>query len=124
MFSVSEEYFSDMMETALNCIPEPFKQKIENLAFMVEPYPSNADLNRVGLTDKYSLLGIYSGTPYTYRNTYYMNTTPDRIILFQKNIERYANNYDELMDKIKEVLIHEIGHYFGMSEDEVRAAGY
>ncbi len=124
MISVSEEHFSEMMEEALHGIPEPFEEKIENLAFMVEPYPAEADLGRVGLKDKYSLLGIYSGVPYTSRNTYYMNTTPDRIILFQKNIERYCNTEAELKSKIKEVLIHEIAHYFGMDEDQVRAAGY
>lgn len=124
MYEVSEEEFSIMMEEELHKIPAPFNDKIENLAFMVEPYPTEADLGRVGLNDKYSLLGIYSGVPYTYRNTYYMNTTPDRIILFQRNIERYCDSLNELREKIREVLIHEIGHYFGMNEDEIRAAGY
>jgi predicted Zn-dependent protease with MMP-like domain len=124
MISVSEEEFSELMENALHMIPEPFKNKIENLVFLAEPYPSDADLGRVGLKDKYMLLGIYSGVPYTYRNTYYMNTTPDRIILFQKNIERLCSNMDELKEKVREVLVHEIAHYFGMNEDEVRAAGY
>lgn len=124
MFEVSEEEFSNFMEEELHKIPSPFKDKIENLAFMVEAYPTETDLGRVGLKDRYSLLGIYSGVPYTYRNTYYMNTTPDRIILFQRNIERYCNSLIELREKIREVLIHEIGHYFGMSEEEIRAAGY
>ena len=124
MYSVSEEKFGEMMEEALHDIPSPFKEKIENLAFMAEPYPSESDLGRVGLDDKYSLLGIYSGVPYTHRNTYYMNTTPDRIILFHKNIERFCDNEAELKEKIREVLIHEIAHYFGMDEDQVRAAGY
>lgn len=124
MISVSENEFADLMEEQLQEIPEPFKSKIENLVFLVEPYPSQSDLNRVGLNDKYSLLGIYSGVPYLYRNTYYGNTTPDRIILFQKNIERYCNSKSELKNKIKEVLIHEIAHYFGMDEDEIREAGY
>ena len=124
MISVSEEHFSDMMEEALHAIPEPFKSKIENLVFLVEPYPSETDLARVGLTEGSALLGIYSGVPYTNRNTYYMNTTPDRIILFQNNIQRFCNTMDELKEKIREVLIHEIAHYFGMDEDQVRAAGY
>ena len=49
---------------------------------------------------------------------------PDRIILFKDNIERVCYSKDELIEKIKEVLIHEIAHYFGMNEEEVRAAGY
>ena len=124
MISVSEEEFSDLMDDALTHIPDVFKGKIENLAFIAEPYPSDTDLGRVGLSDRYSLLGIYSGVPFTHRNTYYMNTTPDRIILFQKNIERYCNNIEELKEKILEVLVHEIAHYFGMNEDQVRAAGF
>ncbi len=124
MIKVSEEHFSEMMEEALHEIPEPFKSKIENLVFLVEPFPSETDLARVGLTEGYSLLGIYSGVPYTNRNTYYMNTTPDRIILFQDNIERFCDTMEELKEKIREVLIHEIAHYFGMDEDQVRAAGY
>lgn len=124
MYRVSVEIFSNMMEEELHKIPEPFKEKIENLVFMAEDYPTEIDLGKVGLKDKYSLLGIYSGVPYTFRSTYYMNTTPDRIILFQKNIERYCNNELQLREKIREVLIHEIGHYFGMSEEEIRQAGY
>jgi len=124
MFRVSEEEFHKMMETALEVIPAAFKEKIENLAFISEPYPSENDLERLGMTGKYSLLGLYSGVPYTHRSTWYSNVTPDRIILFQRNIESFCSNREELIDKIKEVIIHEVAHYFGMDEDEVRNAGY
>jgi predicted Zn-dependent protease with MMP-like domain len=70
------------------------------------------------------LLGLYSGVPYTQRNTGYAGVTPDRIILFQRNIESICANENELKIKILEVIIHELAHYFGMDEDEVRKAGY
>ncbi|HEY3251933.1 MAG TPA: metallopeptidase family protein [Ignavibacteria bacterium] len=124
MFRVSEEEFHEMMEQALEAIPGNFKSKIENLVFISEPYPSENDMARLNLSSKYSLLGLYSGVPYTHRNTWYGNVTPDRIILFQKNIESFCNSKKELFDKIKEVIIHEVAHYFGMDEDEVRQAGY
>jgi predicted Zn-dependent protease with MMP-like domain len=124
MFSVSEEEFHLMMENALEEIPEIFKSKIENLAFISEPYPSESDLSRLGLISKYSLLGLYSGVPYTHRSTWYGNVTPDRIILFQKNIESLCRSKEELLAKIREVIIHEVAHYFGMNEDEIRQAGY
>jgi predicted Zn-dependent protease with MMP-like domain len=124
MISVSEEEFYAMMEEAIEAIPDAFKDKIENLAFIVEPYPTESDLGRLGLKDKYTLLGLYSGIPYTSRNTWYAGVTPDRIILFQKNIEARCSSVRELKERIREVVIHEVAHYFGMDEDEVRAAGY
>src|SRR4030095_8279663 len=124
MFRVSEEEFHEMMEKALEVIPSNFKDKIENLVFISEPYPSENDIERLNLRSRFSLLGLYSGIPYTHRSTWYGNVTPDRIILFQKNIESLCNNKEELFDKIKEIIIHEVAHYFGMDEDEIREAGY
>jgi predicted Zn-dependent protease with MMP-like domain len=124
MFSVSEEEFHGLLDRALEDIPDNFKSKIENLVFISEPYPSETDLIRLGLNNKYTLLGLYSGVPYTHRSTWYSNVTPDRIILFQRNIEAICRNSEELYQKVREVLIHEIAHYFGMDEDEIREAGY
>jgi predicted Zn-dependent protease with MMP-like domain len=124
MISINGEEFHALMEKAIEEIPEVFKSKIENLVFISEPYPSQSDLDRMGLKSKYSLLGLYSGVPYTHRSTWYGNVTPDRIILFQRNIESHCRNIDQLYEKIKEVIIHEVAHYFGMDEDEIRQAGY
>jgi predicted Zn-dependent protease with MMP-like domain len=124
MFRVSEEEFHQMMDHALEVIPPAFKEKIENLVFISEPYPSASDMERLSLKSKYSLLGLYSGIPFTHRSTWYSSVLPDRIILFQRNIESLCSTGEELMEKIKEVIIHEVAHYFGMDENEVRAAGY
>jgi len=124
MFRVSEEEFHHMMDRAIEEIPPGFKEKIENLAFISEPYPSESDMERLNLKSKYSLLGLYSGVPYTHRSTWYSSVLPDRIILFQRNIESFCSNREELIEKIKEVIIHEVAHYFGMDEDEIREAGY
>ena len=124
MISITEEEFQKYIEQSLELIPQNFKEKLENIVFIVEDYPSNHDLSRLGLNHKEQLLGLYSGVPYTHRNTYYMGVIPDRIILFQKNIQSICNSIDDLKAKIKEVVVHEIGHYFGMSEKEIRDAGY
>lgn len=124
MISISEEEFHSLMDEAIESIPSSFKEKIENLAFIVEQYPTESDLGRLGLSNKYTLLGLYSGIPFTHRSTWYAGVTPDRIILFQKNIESHCRNITELKEKIREVVIHEIAHYFGMNEDEIRRAGY
>jgi predicted Zn-dependent protease with MMP-like domain len=121
---VSDEEFQQIMEQALEHIPDYFRKKLENIAFIFEDYPSPSDLSRLNIRSKHDLLGLYSGVPYTHRNTNYMGMTPDRIILFKKNIQYYCNNKKQLEEKIIEVVIHEIAHYFGMDEDQVRKAGY
>lgn len=121
---ISEEEFQSIMEKAIDKIPDYFQKKLENIVFLVEQYPSDTDLSRVGLRDRSSLLGLYSGVPYTYRNTGYTGSIPDRIILFQKNIERLCNTSEQLEHKIIEVVIHEVAHYFGMDDDEIRDAGF
>jgi predicted Zn-dependent protease with MMP-like domain len=72
------------------------------------------------------LLGLYEGIPLTRRGVDYgmYPVVPDRITLFKQNIEIIARDEQELRAKIREVLIHEIGHYYGMSETEIRRAGY
>jgi len=97
---------------------------MDNIAFIVEPFPSSSDLARLGMTEGRHLLGLYSGIPFTHRNTWYAGTVPDRIILFQRNIESICSSKEELAEKIKEVVIHEIAHYFGMNDKEIREAGY
>lgn len=124
MIRVTEDEFQEIMESSMESVPEIFKQKLDNIVFIVEDYPSNSDLSRLGMNDRRQLLGLYSGVPYTHRNTWYAGTMPDRIILFQKNIEMLCNTKEELSRKIQEVVIHEIAHYFGMSDKEIRKAGY
>ena len=122
--NVSAEEFQELMEKAMDSIPKDFKSRMDNIAFIVEPFPSSSDLERLGMTDGRHLLGLYSGIPYTHRNTWYAGTVPDRIILFQRNIEAICWSKEELTEKIKEVVIHEIAHYFGMTDKEIREAGY
>jgi len=124
MFRVSEEEFHKFMDDSIEVIPENFKEKLDNIIFIAEDYPSESDLNRLGNINRYHLLGLYSGIPYTHRSTYYYGALPDRIILFQRNIEAICNSESELKNKIREVMIHEVAHYFGMTDDEIRQAGY
>jgi predicted Zn-dependent protease with MMP-like domain len=121
---VTEEEFQEYMESALESIPDDFKSKFDNIVFIIEQHPSEHDLSRLGIGNKSDLLGLYSGIPYTHRNTWYAGANPDRIILFQKNIEPLCRTKEELIAKIREVVIHEVAHYFGMTDAEIRKAGY
>ncbi len=124
MINVSEEEFQLLMEQSMDSIPVIFKEKLDNIVFIVEQFPSSNDLSRLGMQDGRHLLGLYSGIPFTHRSTWYAGTTPDRIILFQKNIEAICRTKEELSAKIREVVIHEVAHYFGMTDEQIRKAGY
>lgn len=118
--------FEEIAEQAFQSLPELFKMKIDNVEIVIEDYPTREDLKRMRLPRHDLLLGLYKGIPYTQRGTWYgMNPTlPDQITLYRNNIEKVCKTEEEIEAKIYEVLIHEIGHYFGMSEEEIRAAGY
>lgn len=118
--------FEKIVGECLESLPEFFKQNIDNVQFVVEDYPNEEQLNKVHVHSKYNLLGLYEGIPLKYRGTSYgmHPVLPDKITLFQKNIEATSKNIDVIKYKVREVLMHEIGHYFGMTEDEIRNAGY
>lgn len=120
---MSREEFEDCAQEAFDALPRQFQQKIENVQIVVEDYPSSS-LARQMKTGRRSLLGLYTGVPLPYRNTWYgaSPTVPDTIHLFQKNIEAQCETMEELRGRITEVLLHELGHYFGMNEEEVRRA--
>jgi predicted Zn-dependent protease with MMP-like domain len=76
-------------------------------------------LEEMGIEPPHTLLGLYQGTPLTKRRWDHGNTLPDRILLFQGPLERESEDQDDLVAAIGETLIHEIGHYFGLSEEEI-----
>lgn len=115
-----------MVAETFDRLPERFREAIENVAVVVEDYPDLETIRKMRLRTKHDLLGLYQGVPLTHRGSWYGTsaTVPDRISLYQQNIESVSRSPEELQDKVYEVLVHEIGHYFGMDEDEIRAAGF
>jgi len=116
---VQRDQFEKLVAEALASIPRRFRDAMKNIAIVVEDEPSRALLREMGITPPDTLLGLYSGTPLTERRWDYGNTLPDRIQLFQGPHERSAKDEDDLVVAIAETLIHEIGHYFGMSEEQI-----
>jgi len=92
---------------------------MRNIAVVVEDEPSPSLLKQMGIAPPDTLLGLYAGTPLTERSWDYGNALPDRVLIFQGPHERSAEDEDDLVVAIAETLIHEIGHYFGMSEEAI-----
>ena len=92
---------------------------MKNIAIVVEDEPSAELLDEMEIEPPDTLLGLYQGTPLTERHWGYGNVLPDRVLIFQGPHERESDDDDDLVVAIAETLIHEIGHYFGMSEEQI-----
>ena len=111
--------FEKYVAEALASIPQRFRKAMKNIAIVVEDEPSRELLAEMDIEPPDTLLGLYQGTPLTERHWGYGNTLPDRVLIFQGPHQRAAEDEDDLIVAIAETLIHEIGHYFGLSEEEI-----
>jgi predicted Zn-dependent protease with MMP-like domain len=117
----STRIFEEYVKRALEKLPEEFRDRMDNIAISVEPYPSREDLRSVGVSNKHHLLGIFRGIPFNSVSPFYSGPVmPSEIVLFQMNIEAVAETEEDLVEEIRITLLHEIGHYFGMSEEDLR----
>ena len=116
---MQREKFESLVADALASIPRRFRDAMKNIVIVVDDEPSRELLREMGIRPPGTLLGLYSGTPLTERGWDYGNRLPDRITLFQGPHERDSEGDDDLVVAIGETLIHEIGHYFGMSEEQI-----
>ena len=107
--------FTQLVEEALTRLPKVFRAKLENISIIVEDYPEEE------LEEEFDglLLGLFRGTPRTEQSVF-VTHMPAQIFLYQKNIEEVCRTEKEILDQINKTLKHEIGHYFGLSEKDLR----
>jgi predicted Zn-dependent protease with MMP-like domain len=111
--------FEQLVAEALASIPRRFRSAMKNIAIVVEDEPAPELLTEMGIEPPDTLLGLYQGTPLTERTWGYGNALPDRVLIFKGPHERDSEDEDDLVVAIGETLIHEVGHYFGLSEEEI-----
>jgi len=116
---MTRDQFRRLVLEAVTLIPKRFRREMKNLALVVEDEPAPELLAEMEIEPPDSLYGLYQGTPLPERTWGFGNTLPDRITLFQRPIEEDCDDEDEIRAVIGETLIHEVGHYFGMSEEEI-----
>jgi len=116
---MTREKFERLVEEALREIPKRFRRAMHNVAVVVEQEPAPDVLDELEIPPGDTLLGLYQGTPLTERSWGHGNSLPDRISIYQGPIEDACDDEDEIRDCIAETVIHEFGHYFGMSEEQI-----
>lgn len=116
---MDREMFEKLLSESTKKLPQEFLEKLENVALTVQDFPDEYQLKQNGYTQNQCLLGLYEGVPQTQRGNY-NQVLPDKITLFQKNIELVAqDNPEKIKSIITTTLWHEIGHHFGLDEKEV-----
>jgi predicted Zn-dependent protease with MMP-like domain len=116
---MERESFTRVVEDVLDSLPQQFRSRIHNVAVLVEDLPPDRRPSRSGQRRRL-VLGVFHGVPITQKSVFDLPTGPDYIVLYQKNIEAVCSDEAEIREQIRRTVIHELGHYFGMDEDQLK----
>jgi predicted Zn-dependent protease with MMP-like domain len=116
---MKREHFVKVVEETLDSLPQEFRKRIRNVAVLVEDVPPNQRSLKPGQHGRL-LLGIFHGVPTTKKSTFDLPSGPDHIVLYQKNIEAVCSSDAEVREQIRLTVIHELGHYFGLDEEQLK----
>jgi len=121
---ISNRKFAELVEEALSDIPAQLVQYLRDVTVDVESMPDPRTCHDADVDDPRSLLGLYRGTPLTSRSVEHDKHLPDRITIYQRNIERMCGTRAEIIHEIRRTVFHEVGHHFGLDEDQLTSLGY
>lgn len=109
--------FEKLVGVALRRLPRPFREKMANIAVVVEDWADEETLEEMGVEPPDTLYGLYRGVDLTHRDASYGNVLPDTIHIYQGPIEEDCADREEMADLVRDVVIHEVGHYFGLDDE-------
>ena len=130
MVNLTDEEFELAIQDALDSIPQDLIDSMENVVVLVRDEPTPEELADAELgteAEDGDLLGIYDGIPLTERGNDYGNCygdIPDTIVIFKGPHERLEGTKDDILDEVFTTVIHEVGHYFGMTEEQIAEMGF
>ena len=116
--------FEELVTKAIESLPEEFRERMENVDIIIMDKPTPGQARSLRGRPGEILLGLYEGVPLTQRGDHYDIVMPDKISIFQKNIERVCRNDDEIVTEVRKVVIHEIAHHFGISDARLDELGW
>ena len=116
---MTPELFRKHVARAIDEIPEEFRDKMENVEVLVEDFPDPETIHSLDLDSQWDLLGVYVGVPLTQQSVFSVNVMPERIYLYRRPILRAARRGTDVVQLIREVIIHEVGHHFGLDDEQL-----
>jgi predicted Zn-dependent protease with MMP-like domain len=116
---MKREDFIQVVKDSLDSLPKEFRRRIHNVAILVEDSPPRQPHGRAGKQGRL-LLGTFQGVPATQKSVFDLSAGPAHIVLYQKNIEAVCRHEAEVRLQIRQTLLHELGHYFGMTEEQLK----
>ena len=119
---MDRERFEQLVAEAIDSLPDDFSSRMNNVAVVVEDLPSPRDERRFARGRL--LLGLYQGQPLTKRDSRYAMAFPDKITIYQANIEALCRTDDEIRRQVRKTVLHEIAHHFGIDDHRLRDLGY
>jgi predicted Zn-dependent protease with MMP-like domain len=123
-YRVSKQTFGQLVEQAIEELPDEFAAFLSEVPIEVRDRPTPSQLQKLGMRRDSLLLGLYVGRPLTRRSVEDTGQMPDVIYIFQENIEQVSRDEAELVAQVRTTVLHEIGHHFGMSEEDLEKLGY
>jgi predicted Zn-dependent protease with MMP-like domain len=122
-YHVSKSRFEELVEQALERLPPRFAEFLEEVPVEIRPRSTPTMRRKAGIDPDHLLLGLYHGRPLTQRSVEDSGRLPDVIYIFQEDVEQSCNSEEELVEQVRITVLHEIGHLFGLSEDDLDQLG-
>jgi predicted Zn-dependent protease with MMP-like domain len=116
---LSRAEFEKLVEKAIGELPESFRSRLENVVIAIEDEPTDEDYDLTGTPEDEDLFGIFRGPMRTEMSWDMLPTLPPQAVVFRGPILRNTSSNREAVKEIKDTLVHELGHYFGLEDDEM-----
>lgn len=120
---INEEEFDWYVRQAMDSIDPQFRRYLDEIPVIVEDLPDESAVQRLNLPDQYSLLGLFHGVPLN-RRSVHAPDGPNRIVLYRQNLFSIARSKRQLARQIRKTIIHELAHFIGMTEEQIRQLKY
>ncbi|MCP4594425.1 MAG: metallopeptidase family protein [bacterium] len=124
MIRLSEEEFEGLVTAALDALPEALRKYLTDVVIEIEPIPDRATARSLGMRSRRRLLGLFHGVPLTQRSVTDHARLPSRISIYRDNISRICRTRAQVVEQVRKTVLHEIGHHFGLDEDDLSDLGY
>lgn len=121
---VTPREFEALVEQALRTVPAGFRRYLADLVVDIEEEPDEQTCRELGVEDRRELLGLYHGRPLTERSVEELLRWPERIVIYRSNILRMCRGRRQIVEQVRKTVLHEIGHHFGLTEEDLEELGY